>query len=980
LEAAAGSNQSATVGKPVPVQPAVRVLNGKGKPLRGQEVVFSVAAGGGLVSGGQTTTDDQGVARVGAWILGPKAGEQILQALVGGLAPFYFRVLSVADDPASVVIKAGDGQTGVVGSALEIIPSVLVRDAYGNLVEGAPVQFLVTAGEGFLSLSSWETDASGVAQAGAWTLGTVPGTNTLLASVQGLTPLTFSATGLPDAPHEATVLLGDGQTGEVGTALPQRPTLVVADRYGNLLEGVLVTFEVTQGGGSVDGPNQLTGPSGVAISGPWTLGPVAGLQSLQAVVPGLDPLILTAVAQPGPPASLIPLVEGVQKALVGSDVPEPPRVRVEDRFGNPIEGVVVRFGSSGSPDPEDSPGSLTPAESVTDATGEAKAQQWTLGTAAGTYSALAEVDGLSQSAEFFAEAVPDTPARLVIQAGDNQTADLGTAVAVPPSVRVEDQHGNGVEAVTVGFAVEEGGGAVQGGEALTDNLGVATVGGWVLGPNPGTNLLSASAAGLDPVVFRATALSAEPVTLAKVSGDNQVAEVGSGVATAPKVRVTDAQGAPVALVPVVFSVLAGGGSVSEAETATDGNGFASAGAWVLGTSAGPNSLQASVAGLSPVVFSATGTAGPPASMELSQGGTQTVLAGTMVPVPPSVRLQDEYGNPTHNVPVEFVVTAGGGSVTGGVAVTDGQGVAEALSWAVGPAPGPNQLTARSSGLPDVLFHAEGIPAGGFQLELDFRTALDPVTEAVFLDAATRWEEIIPGDIPDFGVTLPAGGCQPVTEAGGIDDLKVYITVLPIDGSGGILGQAGPCYYRTAGSPFPITGVMQLDEADVADLLAAGLLEDVVVHEMAHILGFGTLWNVSSNDLLVGAGTDEPYFTGAAAVSAFDAAGGEFRVRPKVPVENTGGPGTRDGHWRESVHNSELMTGWIEGGGVPNPLSAITIGSLADMGYAVNMSAADPYVLFDPQGAPGREATGIRIRIQELPPPTPIPAGAGGRRP
>jgi hypothetical protein len=257
--------------------------------------------------------------------------------------------------------------------------------------------------------------------------------------------------------------------------------------------------------------------------------------------------------------------------------------------------------------------------------------------------------------------------------------------------------------------------------------------------------------------------------------------------------------------------------------------------------------------------------------------------------------------------------------------------------------------------------------------------LDPATQAVFSDAAARWEEIIPGDIPDFGVTLPAGGCQPVTEDGGIDDLKVYITVLPIDGSGGVLGRAGPCYYRTERHPFPITGIMELDEADVADLLASGLLEDVVVHEMAHILGFGTLWDTSTNDLLVGRGSTEPYFTGVAAVTAFDDAGGELRTRPKVPVENTGGPGTRDGHWRESVHNSELMTGWIEGGGVPNPLSAITIGSLADMGYAVNMNAADPYVLFDPQGAPGREPRTPQIRILELPPPVPIPAGSGGRR-
>jgi len=234
-----------------------------------------------------------------------------------------------------------------------------------------------------------------------------------------------------------------------------------------------------------------------------------------------------------------------------------------------------------------------------------------------------------------------------------------------------------------------------------------------------------------------------------------------------------------------------------------------------------------------------------------------------------------------------------------------------------------------------------------------------------------------GDIPDYGGSLPPGGCQPVLETGGIDDVKIYVTVDSIDGSGGVLGRAGPCYYRPVGGIFPLTGIMELDEADLNDLQVSGLLEDVIIHEMGHVLGFGTLWNASTNNFLVGGGTADPYFSGTGAIAAFDAAGGAARTDPKVPVENTGGPGTRDGHWRESVHNSELMTGWIEGGGVTNPLSAITIASLADMGYTVNMSAADPYVLFDPLGAPPHVPMGVRIYIQELPPPVPIPAGSGG---
>jgi hypothetical protein len=65
----------------------------------------------------------------------------------------------------------------------------------------------------------------------------------------------------------------------------------------------------------------------------------------------------------------------------------------------------------------------------------------------------------------------------------------------------------------------------------------------------------------------------------------------------------------------------------------------------------------------------------------------------------------------------------------------------------------------------------------------------------------------------------------------------------------------------------------------------------------------------------------------------------------VPVENTGGQGTRDAHWRESIFGRELMQGFAKAGGMP--LSRITTGSLQDMGYLVNLNASDSYSLTAP---------------------------------
>jgi hypothetical protein len=198
-------------------------------------------------------------------------------------------------------------------------------------------------------------------------------------------------------------------------------------------------------------------------------------------------------------------------------------------------------------------------------------------------------------------------------------------------------------------------------------------------------------------------------------------------------------------------------------------------------------------------------------------------------------------------------------------------------------------------------------------------------EQVFREAAGRWEQVIVGDVPD----VPYGG-------GVIDDLLIRASAVPIDGRGGILGQAGPTGIRP-GSSLPYRGIMQFDTADLDAMESGGYLLPVIMHEMGHVIGFGTIW--SDLGLLTGVGTSDPRFTGPSATYWYNYIFGTDESG--VPVENTGGAGTRYAHWRESVFDNELMTGWIDRGR-PNLMSSITIASIADLGYQVNMDAADPY--------------------------------------
>ena len=359
----------------------------------------------------------------------------------------------------------------------------------------------------------------------------------------------------------------------------------------------------------------------------------------------------------------------------------------------------------------------------------------------------------------------------------------------------------------------------------------------------------------------------------------------------------------------------------------------------------------------------------PATVAASGTMPSTPAAGQ--PISASVLVRDAAGSPVPGVTVTFQVTAGGGSV-GASARTNSSGVATA-SWTLGPEPGVNTLVAMVPSLDPVTFSV--VSCSVFCIDLRYVGTLSAAQQLAFTNARLRWEQVITGDLPPVQMNLPAGACKDaegetlvdhpaVNEV--IDDLLVYVQVDSIDGPGGVLGSAGPCFIRNT-SRLPVFGIMRFDRADLTLMSQQGLLGDVILHELGHVLGFPTIWSDDQFRLLVGAGTNDPYFTGAKALSAFQMAGGTPINGVGVPVENSGSVGTRDSHWRESLLTNELMTGFVSAGS--NPLSAITIGSLEDLGYQVDYAAADPYTVPSPQRVYGWSSS-IRLEMIERPLPAP----------
>lgn len=691
LAAITSTSLTGIVGELASSPLTVKVADDRGGNLGGIIVTFSVAAGGGTVTPAVDTTDGSGTATT-SWRFGGTAGEQRVTATVTGVAtPVNFVAATIAGAPATVAIQGGDNQSAATNTAVATAPSVIVRDRFNNPVNATSVFFSVSAGGGSVSGAGAVTNPTGVATVGSWTLGPAVGANRLTALVvaNGVTsnPVTFNATGTAGAAASVSATSATTLSAVVGALVTPVPTIRVLDANGNPVAGVNVTFTASNGS-TVVGGSKTTNLSGIASPDGWQMGATVGTFTLSATVGSLTPVVFTSTALNAAPAALTIVAGNNQTATVGRTLPIDPAVRITDAFGNPIVGqeVVFEVISGG--------GSAVVRRPLTDANGTATVGAWTLGETPGTNTLRATATGLtlaSNPVTFTATATAGAASSLSIVAGNNQTTTAFSTVAVNPSVVVRDNRGNPVQGITVTFAPSAGG-AVNGGSAITNAAGVATVGSWRLSAVAGPQTLTATLAGVANVIFQATA-TAGAATAVQVVGDSVLPAfpVFSFVSPLPTLRVVDANGNPVAGASVTFEVVTGAGNTLTGATKTTGNdGLAQITTWRIGTVAGVYRIRAVVSGLAlngaEPTWVVTGTALTAAQVTVASTSlaNQVGSQNTAVPTVPVVRVVDQYGNPVSGVSVTFTVATGNGTIAGGFTTfavpTNGLGLASVGSW------------------------------------------------------------------------------------------------------------------------------------------------------------------------------------------------------------------------------------------------------------------------------------------------------------
>ncbi|EMB15374.1 leishmanolysin-related zinc metalloendopeptidase [Rhodopirellula europaea] len=217
-------------------------------------------------------------------------------------------------------------------------------------------------------------------------------------------------------------------------------------------------------------------------------------------------------------------------------------------------------------------------------------------------------------------------------------------------------------------------------------------------------------------------------------------------------------------------------------------------------------------------------------------------------------------------------------------------------------------------------------------------------EAAFQSAANTWQGLLGGYQDGLIVSRSFGSSAFDNQI--LDTVRIQASVTSIDGAGGTLGQAGFTEYGFDSSGYKLAtdGQMQFDADDIGTL-SSSQLNALVLHEMAHVLGFGTLW--TDNSVYVN-GSGE--FTGANATAVWQI---EFGQIGTPDVELSGGTGTANGHWNEFDNGAnftgitdglgrdmtfELMTGWLN----PNSfISELTLAAFRDIGFATTSATAVP---------------------------------------
>lgn len=623
-----GGDQTGAAGTALPEAVSVKVTDDSDNPIAEHPVTFKVATGGGTINGTAAedtlevvNSDSDGMASV-TWYLGGLLGDKAQSLRISsndGVQDLQNSPLTVQAtatvgpvDPDASQITADVNRVPADGSSVANV-TVTLTDKFGNPVSGKAVTIKSSGDQNFIQQPEQLTDENG--QAFGSIASTKAEVKTLSArnvtdgfDVNNTTTVEFTALQA-DRMERAR---GQGQSANIGTALPDPIVVLVLDKNNNAVPGVNVEFVVTDGDGRVLNPAELpadalgknsatiTTDSQGEASAIWILGPNTGTNAAEARVDGLtgSPVTFGATGVNNPATTMVLHGGNEQEnGMAGTQMTDPLQVNVTDANGMPVWNVPVTFSVT------QGGGSLSNPDARTDFRGIAETN-FVLGPKVGTNVVEARNGSLNGSPITFSFlSVPGTPAILKKLNGDDGSGPVDTQYRV--EVIVTDINDNRIEGVPITWEIIEGDAEMISQNTLTDQNGLSGLT-MRLPKTAGTVEAKASSETMPGlyVIFTINVTAGTATDIAEYDGNNQEGTIGRELVHPIKVLVTDAYGNPVSGHTVQWLVTTGDGSLDHDNTTTNAEGIA-ANYWTLGSQPGANTAWA-VALNSQVVFDATG--------------------------------------------------------------------------------------------------------------------------------------------------------------------------------------------------------------------------------------------------------------------------------------------------------------------------------------------------------------------------------------